>query len=114
MGILGFAEGAATAAGDHGFGSSRVGRARVSRDVPLALELVHHPRKATAREQQTVGDVLHAHRSARRLGQAEQHLVAGGREALLVGQLTIEMAKKPRVRTQEAAPRGELAGGQGL
>src|SRR3954462_5697718 len=114
MGALGLAERAATAAGDHGLGASRVRRAGLPCDVALALELVDDPRETTAREQQAVGDVLHAHAPARSLCQAQQHLVAGRGETLLLGQLTVELAQEPGMRTQEAAPCGELADGEGL
>ena len=83
-------------------------------DHPVGDEPVDEPRDPAPRQQHAVGEDAHPQATARGVGELEQRVVLGERQAVLRLQLLVQAAREPRVRLQERAPRAEArVGGAG-
>ena len=94
--------------GDQGVVAARVVLAALAAQQPLALHAVDQAGQAAAAEQHAVRELGHAQPALRRVGQEQQHLVRGQRQAVLAHQLRVERLGQARVDPQHAPPGAEL------
>ena len=100
--------------GESGEQAAAIGRAGLAPYEPLALEPVDEPGEPALAEEDACCQLRHAQLPAGRPFEHEQHLVLVEGQVVCLLQLRVELANETRVDAQQAAPRGELGGGQRL
>ena len=93
--------------GEDRLGAASVGEARVALDRAVADEAVDQPRHAALAEQHLVGEAVHPHPAAGRLGELEEGVVFGERQVVLGAELLVEQPLEAGVGEEERAPRRE-------
>jgi phospholipase/carboxylesterase len=108
MGLARLVEDLPAPISDHREVATRVVVAPLTLEQSVTLEPVYQPGEPTPAEQNRVRQLRHPHPPPRGVGEKEQHLVGGEREAVPLRKLGIERSGDRGVHPQHPPPRGEL------